>query len=131
MYKGRVELNFVLSTFSMSSMPALNNSNIKKLQAEHCAQWEEENQYHAEEDRLFEEELACQAEEEQRQLEEEEQKLEEEKRRKLEEAERAYKAQLQEERCRREKGKRKASMVEEDKEDMEKELSGSNKKVSD
>jgi hypothetical protein len=38
-------------------------------------------------------------------LEEEKQKLEEKKRRKLEEAERAYEAQLQEEKHQREKGK--------------------------
>jgi hypothetical protein len=75
--------------------------------------------------------LAQQAEEERRQLEEEKQKLEEEKRKKLEEAERVYEAQLQEKRCWREKGKQKASVVEEDEEDMEKEPSGSNKKVSD
>jgi hypothetical protein len=49
----------------------------------------------------------------------------------LEEAERAYEAQLQEEECQREKGKWKASVVEEDDEDMEREPSGSNKKVSD
>jgi hypothetical protein len=57
--------------------------------------------------------------------------LEEEKRKKLEEVERAYKVQLQEKRHWREKGKRKASEVVEVDEDMEKELSGSNKKVSD
>jgi RNA-binding protein 25 len=94
-------------------------------------QWEEKNRCHAKEDQLFEEELACQMEEEQRELEEEEWKLEEEKRRKLEEAERAYEAQLQEEERQREKGKWKASMVEEYNEDMEREPSGSNKKVSD
>jgi hypothetical protein len=71
-----------------------------------------------------------QAEEGWRQLEEEERKLEEEKRRKLEEVERAYKAQLQEKKCQREKGKRKAFAVTEDNEDTEKEPSGSNKKVS-
>jgi hypothetical protein len=64
-------------------------------------------------------------------LEEEKWRLEEEKRKKLEEAERVYEAQLQEERCQREKGKWKASMVEEDEEDTKKEPSGSNKKVSD
>jgi hypothetical protein len=64
-------------------------------------------------------------------LEEEKRRLEEEKRKKLEEAERVYEAQLQEERHWREKGKQKASMVEEDDEDMEKEPSSSNRKVSD
>jgi hypothetical protein len=74
--------------------------------------------------------LAQQVEEERRQLEEEKWRLEEEKRKKLEEAERVYEVQLQEERCQREKGKRKASVVKENEEDMEKEPSGSNKRVS-
>jgi hypothetical protein len=57
--------------------------------------------------------------------------LEAEGRKKLEEAEKAYEAQLQEEKRQREKGKWKASIVEEDDEDAEREPSGSNKKVSD
>jgi hypothetical protein len=47
--------------------------------------------------------------------------LEVEERKKLEEVEKAYKAQLQEEKHWREKGKRKTSVVEEDDEDMERE----------
>jgi hypothetical protein len=104
---------------------------IEQLWAEHQAWWKEKDRHQREEDRLFEEELAWQVEEEWRQLEEEKQRLEEEKRKKLEEAERVYKAQLQEERCQREKGERKASVVEEDDEEMEREPSGSSKKVSD
>jgi hypothetical protein len=57
--------------------------------------------------------------------------LEAEERKKLEKAEKAYEAQLQEEKRQREKGKQKASIVEEDDEDMERKPSGSNKKVSD
>jgi hypothetical protein len=57
--------------------------------------------------------------------------LEAEERKKLEEAEKAYKAQLQEEKCQREKEKRKASVVAENDEDMEREPSSSNKEVSD
>jgi hypothetical protein len=57
--------------------------------------------------------------------------LEAEERKKLEEAEKAYKAQLQEEKHWREKGKRKASVVVEDDEDMEREPSSSNKILSD
>jgi hypothetical protein len=64
-------------------------------------------------------------------LEEEKWKLEEEKRRKLEEAEKAYEVQLQKKKHWREKRKWKASKVAEDNKEMEKEPSGSNKKVSD
>jgi hypothetical protein len=53
-----------------------------------------------------------------------------EKKRKLEEAEKAYEAQLQEEKRQREKGKRKALEVEENNEEIEKEPGSSNKKVS-
>jgi hypothetical protein len=70
-------------------------------------------------------------EEERKRLEEEKQRLEEENRKKLEEVERVYKMQLQKKRHWKEKGKRKASMVEKDDEDMKKEPSSSNKKVSD
>jgi hypothetical protein len=48
-----------------------------------------------------------------------------------EEAEKAYEARLQKEEGQKEKGKRKVSEVAEDNEEAEKELSGSNKKVSD
>jgi hypothetical protein len=56
--------------------------------------------------------------------------LEVEERKKLDKVEKAYEAQLQEEKRRREKKKWKASVVEEDEEDMEREPSGSNKKIS-
>jgi hypothetical protein len=72
-----------------------------------------------------------QAEEEWKQVEEDNWRLkEEEKKKKLEEVEKAYKVQLQEEKRWRDKGKRKASEVAEDNKDIEKEPSGSNKKVS-
>jgi hypothetical protein len=70
-------------------------------------------------------------EEERKRLEEKKRRLEVEERKKLEEAEKACKAQLQEEKHQREKGKWKASVVEEVDEDTEREPSGSNKKVSD
>jgi hypothetical protein len=49
----------------------------------------------------------------------------------LEKAEKAYEAQLQEEKRQRDEEKQKASEVAEKDEEMEKELSGSNEKVSD
>jgi hypothetical protein len=51
-------------------------------------------------------------------------------RKQLEEVEKVYKAQLQEEKHQKNKGKQKASKVAEDNKEMEKEPSGSNKKVS-
>jgi hypothetical protein len=54
-----------------------------------------------------------------------------EKRKKLEEAERVYEAHLQEEERWKEKGEQNVTKAVEDDEEMEKELSGSNKKVSD
>jgi hypothetical protein len=53
-----------------------------------------------------------------------------EKRKQLEEVKKAYKAQLQEEKHWKDKGKQKASEVAEDNEETEKEPSGSSKKVS-
>jgi primosomal protein N' len=78
--------------------------------------------------RIFEEELVQQVEEERKRIEEKKWQLEAEERKKLEKAEKAYKTQLQEEKHQREKGKWKASVVEEDDEDMEREPSGSNKR---
>jgi RNA-binding protein 25 len=115
----------------MSSTPTPTTISIEQLRAQHRAQQKEEDLWRAKEDKLFEEELAQQAEEERKRLEEEKWWLEVEERTKLEEAEKAYKAQLQQEKHWREKEKRKVMEIKEDDKDMEKEPSGSNKKVSD
>jgi hypothetical protein len=69
-------------------------------------------------------------EEEWRQLEEKWKLEKAEKRKQLEEVEKAHKAWLQEEKRQKNEGKQKALEVAEDNKETEKELSGSNKKVS-
>jgi hypothetical protein len=135
--KVRVELGFVLSSsssslssFPMSTQPT--KLTIKELRAQRQAEHEAEDCRWEEEDRLFEEEIRRLAEEEENRRQEEEaerrQKEEEEQRRRLEEAEKQYARQRELEKARLEK--RKAAEVEESREETERELEGSNKKVS-
>jgi hypothetical protein len=131
MYKGRgrTQFCFIINFTSMSSV------NTKITVEELCARWqaeqEAEDHWRAEEDQLFEEEIQQMAEEEERQKqkEEEDQRWEEdERKRRLEAAEKEYAWQKELEKARQ--GKRKAMESEDSRKKTEKELQGSNKKVS-
>jgi hypothetical protein len=104
---------------------------IEELQARRQVECEAEDHQREEEDRLFEEEVRrlAEAEEIRRQEEEAEQRQkEEEEQRRLEEAEKEYARQKEIEKARLEKWK--VVEMKESGEETEKELGGSNKKVS-
>jgi hypothetical protein len=131
MYKGEGGTQFCFINNSILMSPANSQFTVEELHARCQVEREAEDWRWAEEDRLFEEEIQWLVEEEekQKQKEEEDQRWEEdERKRRLEVAEKEYTWQKEIEKARLEK--QKAVELEESGEKTEKELEGSNKKVS-